>query len=68
MVPERRGGPARGGLTKVPLDDFMDEADRNGVCLEMRTRGGVFWPIPVTLSASDELATRDGIHLAVTGA
>ncbi|MFQ5763986.1 MAG: sulfate adenylyltransferase [Rhodospirillales bacterium] len=40
----------------TPLDGFMDEADWNGVCLEMRTRGGVFWPIPVTLSASDELA------------
>ncbi len=45
----------------------MGEADWNGVCLEMRTRGGVFWTIPVTLSASDELATRDGIHLTVTG-
>ncbi len=29
----------------MPLDDFMDEAGWNGVCLEMRTRGGVFWPI-----------------------
>ncbi len=56
------------GLKKVPLDGFMGEADWNGVCLEMRTRGGVFWPIPVTLSASDELATRNGIHLTVTGA
>ncbi len=37
------------GLKKVPLDGFMGEADWNGVCLEMRTRGGVFWPIPVTL-------------------
>ncbi len=44
----------------------MGEADWNGVCLEMRTRGGVFWPIPVTLSASYELATRDGVHLTVT--
>ncbi len=33
------------GLKKVPLDGFMGEADRNGVCLEMRTRGSVFWPI-----------------------
>ncbi len=56
------------GLKKVPLDGFMGEADWNGVCLEMRTRGGVFWPIPVTLSASDELATRNGIHLTVAGA
>ncbi len=33
------------GLKKVPLDGFVGEADWNGVCLEMRTRGGVFWPI-----------------------
>ncbi len=30
-------------------------------------RGGAFCPIPVTLSASNEPATRDGIHLTVTG-
>ncbi len=34
-------------LKKLPLDGFMGEANWNGVCLEMRTRGGVFWPIPV---------------------
>ncbi len=48
MVPEAgRAEEAQraAGLKKVPLDDFMDEADWNGVCLEMRTRGGVFWPI-----------------------
>ncbi len=70
MVPEAgRAEEARGaaGLKRVPLDGFMGEADWNGVCLEMRTRDGVFWPIPVTLSASDELATRDGIYLTVTG-
>ncbi len=70
MVPEAgRAEEAQraAGLKKVPLDGFMGEADWNGVCLEMRTWGGVFWPIPVTLSASDELATRDGIHLTVTG-
>ncbi len=55
-------------LKKVPLDDFMGEADRNAVCLEMRTRGDVFCRILVTLSASDELATRDGIDWTVTGA
>ena len=27
------------GLNKVPLDSHKGEADRNGVCLEMRTRG-----------------------------
>ncbi len=44
------------GLKKVPLDGFRGEADGNGVCLGMRTRSGVFRPIPVTLSASDERA------------
>ncbi len=61
------GRPRTAGLKKVPLDGFMGEADWNGVGLEMPTRVGVFRPIPVTLSASDELATRDGIHLTVTG-
>ena len=43
-------------LKKVPLDGFMGKADWNGVCLETRTWGGVFWTIPVTLSALDERA------------
>ena len=45
-------------LKKVPLDGFMGKADWNGVCLETRTRRGVFLPIPVTLSASDERTGR----------
>ncbi len=48
MVPEvGRAEEAQraAGLKRVPLDGFMGEADRNGVCLEMRTRGSVFWPI-----------------------
>ena len=45
-------------LKKVPLDGFMGKANWNGVCLETRTRGGVYLPIPVTLSASDERAGR----------
>ncbi len=45
-------------LKKVPLDGFMGKADWNGVCLETRTRRGVFLPIPVTLSASDERVGR----------
>ena len=45
-------------LKKVPLDGFMGETDWNGVCLRGAPPGGVFWPIPVTLSASDERAGR----------
>ena len=38
-----------GGFT--PLAGFMGEADWRGVCDAMRTADGVFWPIPITLSA-----------------
>ncbi len=38
-----------GGFT--PLDGFMTHADWKGVCDHMRTASGVFWPIPITLSA-----------------
>ncbi|HEX9276145.1 MAG TPA: sulfate adenylyltransferase [Casimicrobiaceae bacterium] len=37
-----------GGFT--PLDGFMTRADWVGVCDDMRTADGVFWPIPITLS------------------
>ena len=37
-----------GGFT--PLDGFMTYADWQGVCDGMRTAGGLFWPIPITLS------------------
>ena len=37
-----------GGFT--PLDGFMGHADWKGVCDEMRTASGLFWPIPITLS------------------
>jgi len=38
-----------GGFT--PLDGFMTHADWQGVCDGYRTAGGLFWPIPITLSA-----------------
>ncbi len=38
----------------TPLDGFMSEADWRGVCDDMRMRDGLFWPIPITLSASKE--------------
>ncbi|MDH5540664.1 MAG: sulfate adenylyltransferase [Rhizobacter sp.] len=43
-----------GGFT--PLDGFMTQADWQGVCDHMRTATGLFWPIPITLSASLEQA------------
>jgi sulfate adenylyltransferase len=43
-----------GGFT--PLEGFMTHADWQGVCDEMRTAQGVFWPIPITLSADEATA------------
>ena len=38
-----------GGFT--PLAGFMSRADWQGVCDRMHTASGLFWPIPITLSA-----------------
>ena len=43
-----------GGFT--PLDGFMSHADWQGVCDGMRTSSGLFWPIPITLSAGKAFA------------
>lgn len=43
-----------GGFT--PLDGFMSRADWQGVCDDYRTASGLFWPIPITLSADTESA------------
>ena len=43
-----------GGFT--PLEGFMTHTDWQGVCDGMRTASGLFWPIPITLSASREQA------------
>ena len=40
----------------TPLTGFMGEADWRGVCLDMKLSNGVFWPIPVTLSTTQEIA------------
>jgi len=41
-----------GGFT--PLEGFMDEADWKGVCQDMKMKNGTFWPIPITLSITEE--------------
>src|SRR5690242_4030140 len=43
-----------GGFT--PLTGFMSYADWQGVCDGMRTSAGLFWPIPITLSADHAAA------------
>ena len=54
-----------GGFT--PLEGFMSYADWRRVCDDMYTASGVFWPIPITLSAdkatADECALGDEVAL-----
>jgi len=42
----------------TPLDGFMGQAEWRSVCDDLRLADGVFWPIPITLSASREDAAR----------
>ncbi len=45
----------------TPLDGFMGKADWEGVCADMRMKNGLFWPIPITLSTTTELADSIGL-------
>jgi len=47
----------------TPLDGFMGHDDWKGVCgdLTMPSKDGLFWPIPITLSADDAIAHSIGI-------
>jgi len=45
----------------TPIGGFMGEADWKGVCADMKLSNGLFWPIPITLSADPE--TADGLAL-----
>lgn len=40
----------------TPLDGFMGYDDWKKVCTEMTLTNGIFWPIPITLSAPKEVA------------
>src|SRR5580700_1626916 len=40
----------------TPLGGFMGHDDWRGSCLDMKLASGVFWPIPITLSATRDLA------------
>ena len=51
-----------GGFT--PLEGFMTRADWQGVCDNMRTAAGLFWPIPITLSTDEDVAAGSEIALA----
>lgn len=51
----------------TPLAGFMGEADWRGVCEDMKLANGIFWPIPITLSATQETADtiNTGDHIAL---
>ena len=40
----------------TPLTGFMGRADWRGCCADMQMINGLFWPIPITLSCTQELA------------
>ncbi len=40
----------------TPLEGFMTHDDWRGSCVDMQLSNGTFWPIPITLSCSTELA------------
>jgi len=44
----------------TPLDGFMGRDDWHGVCESMKLGSGLFWPIPVTLTADAALADSIG--------
>lgn len=46
---------AIGGFS--PLQGFMGHDDWLGVCKDMRTAAGYFWPIPITLATSEQQAS-----------
>ena len=40
----------------TPIDGFMGKNDWHGTCTDMTLSNGIFWPIPITLSAETSLA------------
>ena len=39
-----------------PLEGFLDRSDYSSVCANMRLANGIVWPIPITLSITNEQA------------
>ena len=54
----------------TPLDGFMSHDDWRGSCLDMKLTSGIFWPIPITLPVSRDLADsiRAGEEVALVDA
>jgi sulfate adenylyltransferase len=53
-----------GGFT--PLNGFMGHDDWKGICKDMKMANGLFWPIPITLSVSGDVAKSLKINEEVT--
>ena len=53
-----------------PLEGFMGKADWKGVCEDMKMVDGTFWPIPITLSVTKEVAKslKEGQEVALIDA
>ncbi len=49
----------------TPLTGFMGRADWHGVCASMKLEDGVFWPIPITVSADDSDGIEPGDKVAL---
>src|SRR5437588_1333236 len=41
-----------------PLRGFMNKADYEGVCHNMRLKSGILWPIPITLDVTEDFAKK----------
>ena len=51
----------------TPLAGFMGEADWRGASVDMKLANGLFWPIPITLSTTEDVAAdlAIGDHVAL---
>ncbi len=49
----------------TPLTGFMGYDDWHGCCVDMKLTSGVFWPIPITLSCTKDIADSIGIEETV---
>jgi sulfate adenylyltransferase len=41
-----------------PLDGFMNRADYEGVCQNLRLASGILWPMPITLDVTEDFAKK----------
>jgi sulfate adenylyltransferase len=41
-----------------PLNGFMNRADYDGVCQDMRLANGTLWPMPITLDVTEDFAKK----------